>query len=384
MLGQFWSGLGGKLAEQWLPAIVTPAFVFWTGGLFAWASRYGWAPLTSWFVQQPTPLQVAILVAALLLVLASGVAMQRLTFPTLRLLEGYWPWWAHWAHDRLVARHARRYARIQEQYQILRALRALKHDAWPLSSEEAAKLAQLQNERPPLFQRRRARLGTWFAAWVCAPGPPELVAKPDINHTELEKLERRQRAVKRGEPGFGAALAAELAASEGRMRRLPANATDLMPTTIGNVLRASERRVRERVGLDPIVCWPRLWLVMPEGSKTELTEARTSVNLATQVWVWAVLFLAWTIWAWWAIPVAVSVLYFAYYQWLVPATGVYGDLFESAFDVHRIALYQALRWPLPTNPAQEQVAGSEVTEYLVRGPAGSLPVFTEPEADKSA
>jgi hypothetical protein len=36
MLGDFWKGLGGKLADRWVAALLSPAFLFWTGALIAW------------------------------------------------------------------------------------------------------------------------------------------------------------------------------------------------------------------------------------------------------------------------------------------------------------------------------------------------------------
>jgi hypothetical protein len=45
----------------------------------------------------------------------------------------------------------------------------------------------------------------------------------------------------------------------------------------------------------------------------------------------------------------------------------YGDLLESAFDLHRFSLYDALRWPRPENSSAEKALGHQLTEYLWRG-----------------
>ena len=41
MSAKFLEGFGGKLAEQWIANLFTPAFLFWTGGLLAYSHRYG-------------------------------------------------------------------------------------------------------------------------------------------------------------------------------------------------------------------------------------------------------------------------------------------------------------------------------------------------------
>jgi hypothetical protein len=56
---------------------------------------------------------------------------------------------------------------------------------------------------------------------------------------------------------------------------------------------------------------------------------------------------------------------------------IYGKLLESAFDVHRGALYESLRWPLPATPADEVKEGAVSSRYLWRGsPRRDTPVFT--------
>jgi hypothetical protein len=152
----------------------------------------------------------------------------------------------------------------------------------------------------------------------------------------------------------------------------------LLPTRLGNILRASEDRCAMKYGLDAIICWPRLWLVLPEEVKTELSAARSGLNLNARLWLWSVLFLLWApiFGVWWPLPLGVGAAWLAQ-RWMVQAAQVYGDLVESAFDLYRFALYGALHWPLPTNPAEEQAMGRELTEYLWHGSDQGFPEFTE-------
>ncbi len=156
-----------------------------------------------------------------------------------------------------------------------------------------------------------------------------------------------------------------------RLRQTPTQSDRMMPTRLGNILRATERRPLEKYGLDAVICFPRLWLLLPAEVKMELTEARAQLNTMVRVWIWSVLFLVWGVWASWAILVGIISAWVAH-RWMLEAAIVYGDLVESAFDLHRTALYKTLRLPLPINPTEEQRTGRALTDYLWRG-------FTEPE-----
>lgn len=142
----------------------------------------------------------------------------------------------------------------------------------------------------------------------------------------------------------------------------------LMPTTLGNILRASERRPVQKYGLDAVVCWPHLWLLLPEQVRSDIQDARANLNTAARIWFWGILFaLVWTPLALWALPIGLVTAWFAY-RWSLMAARIYGDLVEAAFDLYRTQLYTALRWPLPTKSEEEKEQGERLTEYLWRGP----------------
>jgi hypothetical protein len=77
-----------------------------------------------------------------------------------------------------------------------------------------------------------------------------------------------------------------------------------MPTRLGNLLRAAERKPLEKYGLDAIICWSRLWMLLPDAVKKDLQESRADLNNAARVWLWSLLFCGWTfvggnIWTTW-------------------------------------------------------------------------------------
>ena len=154
----------------------------------------------------------------------------------------------------------------------------------------------------------------------------------------------------------------------------PVDPRRLMPTRLGNLLGAAEAYPEVRYGLTTSVCWPRLWLLLPKEAQETLAGARERLNGAARLLAWGVLFAAWTVWAWWALPVALAAAVAAYWA-MLDASGVYGSLLRAAFDLHRFDLYKALHWPLPPRWEVEKPAakgqpltqGQMLSEFLYRG-----------------
>jgi len=286
-------GFGGALVEQWATRLLTPAFAFWLGGLLAWGDRHSWTTLIDDFNTLTEPLQIALLIVALLIVVASGFAIQRFDLTILRLFEGYWP-------------------------PFLEGLRR-----WCVNRQQKQRDRLLQRWQTLLIQRDQAGLQSY----------------------ELE----------------------ELTAIDTRLRQWPSQRDRIMPTPLGNLLRAAETRPDDKYGLDAIICWPRFWLLLPDTVKTELQAARADLNSAARLFLWGVLFVGWVVLgAWWAVPLGLGVAWFAH-RWMLEAAMIYGDLVESAFDLHRMDLYQSLRFPLPQDASEEKPLGRELSAFLWRG-----------------
>jgi hypothetical protein len=171
---------------------------------------------------------------------------------------------------------------------------------------------------------------------------------------------------------------AELAALDRQLRLAPADPAHRMPTTIGNILRAAELRPLEKYGLDSIICWPRLWLLLPAEVQKNIGAARDSLDAATRAAIWGVLTLVWSVWTPLAAPLVALIVVVLAYRSLRGAAETYGDLLESAFDLHRFALYRSVGWPLPATPVGERACGLQLTEYLFRGTASPAMRFTFP------
>ncbi|MEP0914024.1 hypothetical protein NDI45_24240 [Leptolyngbya sp. GB1-A1] len=327
MTAKVLESFGGKLAEQWVATLLTPAFIFWAGGLAAAIQHFSWNSIATRFSQQPEPLQIAILVGCLCGVGASAFVAQRFDLAVLRGLEGYGylalRYWlqpftapvAQW-FDAAVSRRLRGFKWYQKSCRLL---------------------------------KRLIPIQLWRKQWL------------EERWQRLDETRARREYVR----------------CDNALHQFPTDDADVMPTRLGNILRAAERRPLEKYGLDAIVCWSRLWLLIPDAAKKDLQEARADLNTAVRVWLWSVLFAVWTVWTWWALPVAIIAALFAY-GWAIDAAIVYADLIESAFDLYRTLLYQSLRWTLPANPKEEQAMGAALTQYLWRGSNKSQPTFTNP------
>jgi hypothetical protein len=305
MLDKFWEAAGDKLADRWASTSV-PAVIFWLGGLLCWTStadgRTDLRRLADWATRQSAPVQLVILITALLAVAATGVVVQRLATTGLRLIEGYWPPFAgrlsRWRTTAIAAKNKK----LEDRFQQL--------------------------------------------------APPVL-----------------------GDKSATAAQRAEFTVIDQRLRRFPADG-DYLPTKTGNIMRAGERRPAEKYGLDAIVAWPRLWLLLPDDTRSELSQARSALDSSVAALIWGVLFFGFTALAWWAALVAAVVVIAVYLFWIPDRAAVFADLLESAFDVHRGLLYKSLRWPLPATPRAERLAGGQITAYLMRGSDSDTPTFT--------
>ena len=351
MLTSFWSGLGGELAKQWAARILTPALVFWAGGLgLVWwnvhGSRVEQGGLSAELqatahplAQLPAVAQAVLIVGALMILVGSALIADRLTLPLLKLLEGYWSrpaFLRSWLIDRRRSRRQR----------------------WV---ETVGTLEQKQSRGDLSLAEDRER--------------KQLAATEELSEAQsarLKQLEKRQRS-------FTAGDSAELARGHSFLRTSPREDGLGMPTRLGDILRASERRPADHYGLGAIICWYRLWMLLPEEVKIEISQARLQVDQAVRGWLWGALFIVWAPWVWWvAVPVAIVVPLVTYNFSMLSAATLFGDLTETAFDLHRMKLYDALQLPRPTSPATERVDGRRLTGLLWHGETDPAIVYATP------
>lgn len=198
----------------------------------------------------------------------------------------------------------------------------------------------------------------WLADWLAG------FQQKKFNNKEIEwqALKKRARA--------GTTSRAErqkLAALEMELHYAPTPPDAMMPTTLGNIIRTGELLPGQKYGLDTVVCWSHLWLVLPETAQSELTAVRQQLNRLAGWWSWGLLSLMWMYWLPWLGMVSVVWLWLVY-RLMLPVARQYADLIEAAFDLYRWELYQHLHLPLPASSADEIAHGEEITALIWRGP----------------
>jgi hypothetical protein len=219
------------------------------------------------------------------------------------------------------------------------------------------------------FQLSLVRLleGYWGDSRVA-----RLLASPGIALHRWRRRRLAARQVQRGErPSAEKVVDMEMAAAQ--LRRLYPPVRGVLPTKLGNVLRAAEYRAGTRYGLEATVVWPRLYPLLPVELAGILDDERDQLDLAVRfcvasafATVISVSFLINQGW-WLLVPGATLLLAWLSYRAAVAAAIAYGEGIETAFDLHRFDLLRALHLQLPVNRESEREANAHLSEFLVRG-----------------
>jgi hypothetical protein len=161
----------------------------------------------------------------------------------------------------------------------------------------------------------------------------------------------------------------EREAAARRLRRYPPP-TAMLPTLLGNTLRAAEFRAGSRYGLDAVVLWPRLYPLLSDRVTAILDDLRDQLDLAARFC--AVFIVGTGVSAallarhgWWlTVPAVTLVLAWLSYRGAVAAAIAYGEAIEAAFDLHRFDLLRALHLPLPSDLITEVRENQQLTRFL--------------------
>lgn len=123
------------------------------------------------------------------------------------------------------------------------------------------------------------------------------------------------------------------------------------PTWIADRLRAVDERVHRAYRLDVSAAWPRLWMVIPDTARTELTAAHDSYTAAARLAGWALLYLAVGLW-WWPALVIATVTGVTAWIRARTAIAVLADLAETTVDLYgpELARQLGITCPGPLTP----------------------------------
>ncbi|MFI0511574.1 hypothetical protein ACH3Y9_14765 [Streptomyces sp. WSLK1-5] len=197
----------------------------------------------------------------------------------------------------------------------------------------------------------------------------------------LTEVQRRRRHAlgNRITVGSDASAQATRVAAEAA-RRLAAVPPEevLLPTALGNALRAGEFSAGERYGLATLASWPRIHMQVSDRLADALHSARAALDTAVNL-CWS--FLASAVVASTALydepvmlwlPLLALLLAALAYKGAVTAAQAYAGLMHVVYDLHRFDLLDALHHPLPDR-ADEAETFWQVSQSFTGRPAADLP-----------
>lgn len=133
------------------------------------------------------------------------------------------------------------------------------------------------------------------------------------------------------------------------------------PLWMADRLRAVGERVHVTYGLDLGSLWPRLWLVVPDGVRTELSSARARLTDDARLCAWGLMYLVPALWWWPSAVIAVGTCVVAWRRGRASCDTL-SDLIESAVDLHAGAVAEHLGINAPEGLTR--AVGDQVTERL--------------------
>ncbi|MGX1367910.1 hypothetical protein RKD19_003269 [Streptomyces canus] len=144
----------------------------------------------------------------------------------------------------------------------------------------------------------------------------------------------------------------------------------LLPTALGNALRAGELTAGERYGLTTLSSWPRIYVQVSDRMAEVLRSARDALDTGVNL-CWSFLALTGTSVSalhdepssWWLCCVGLLLAAVAY-KGAVTAAQAYSGLMHIVYDLHRFDLLEALHYPLPADRESEEEVFAEVSELF--------------------
>ena len=147
----------------------------------------------------------------------------------------------------------------------------------------------------------------------------------------------------------------------------PVDEALILPTSIGNILRSAEEYPLRVYGLEVNITFPHLWLVMPDHSRSQLTNARQNLDTSVQMFLWCLLLLVWVYFQWW---ISLVVIMCALIVWsrIKETAFTYAQLFRAMYDLYRFDLYRSLYLKLPkkSDVKDEVEHGKLLTKFIYR------------------
>ncbi len=166
----------------------------------------------------------------------------------------------------------------------------------------------------------------------------------------------------------------------------PPNHLDkMMPTKVGNILRAAELHAYDRYGIDSTIIWPRLRPLLKSEAIAPLEDKKTTLELMLLMSLLGILFtLTWcpvlaiftNRWDLFLLCTLGLPLAWICYQNAVQSALAYGEQVKATFDLYRNDLLKALNRPIPSDTETERKEWLRLSRFFYR----NLPIPPLPPA----
>jgi hypothetical protein len=191
--------------------------------------------------------------------------------------------------------------------------------------------------------------------------------------TERFRAENRQAVIVLSERGeLSVKSAQKIVDIKDRLRWLPLDEKDFLPTELGNTLFVGETRAGDRYGLELDVAMARLYPLLSSGASDELGDKRDQMDAAARLCIAAGLAAAATIGLliergpWLFLALAPYLLAWISYRAAVAGARTFSNSLAAAVDMHHLELFDALHLQRPVNLAHE-LEINKVVVKLFRG-----------------
>lgn len=162
----------------------------------------------------------------------------------------------------------------------------------------------------------------------------------------------------------------------------PLSPKKVMPTRLGNALRASERYAWDRYRADTIVLWPRLAPLLPPAFATKVDEFREALEFLLVVTCWCFLFgvatagslliLGGNPLAFAALAILSFLAAYVAYTSAIEAAVEYGEELRVGMDLFRFALLDQLHLPRPHDLEGERHQWEALYDFIFSNNVSTL------------
>ena len=259
----------------------------------------------------------------IVILFALAALLQPFEIAAVRLLEGYWQGnpVGDAAANLFASRHRRRVRKAEKALQAGRELYVKQ-----AREETSSGNGQDGEQNRPVNEQTNARCEAW-------------------------RIEQRADRARKVRPKY------------------PPGVNEVLPTMLGNVLRAAERRAGERYYLPTVETLARVCEHLSERLGAAYDAAVNALDAAAMMTISTAAAAVVSMAAFYDdpglrwVPIALVVTSALSYRGAVVAAAQYGTFMDIAYDFHRFDLIKALHLDLPANTEEERTLGKELEKF---------------------